>query len=86
LIHHLAEDARNLAELRSILKGQIQSARKFAMKYCGKYDQDGGSRTMHSEIDQFATDVNEQFNNLDQTVKDLLQFVCILNLFHNIVD
>jgi hypothetical protein len=36
---------------------------------------------MHSAIDQLNTDVNEQFNQLDQTVKDLLQFVCIINLF-----
>ncbi|KAF2824303.1 ankyrin [Ophiobolus disseminans] len=74
LIHCLAGDAREWAELRSALRGQIQAAKKFAVKYCRKYDQGNSRRTMHLAIDQFNTDVNEQINRLDQTVKDLLQF------------
>lgn len=79
LINCLADDAHKLAQLRSDFKGQIQSAQKFVIEYCDKYDDDGGRRTMQSEIDQFAVDVNEQFNQLDQTVKELLQFVRIPN-------
>lgn len=33
---------------------------------------------MELPIDQFDSDVNEKINQLDQTVKDLLQFVCAL--------
>jgi hypothetical protein len=68
-----------LAQLRSDFKVQLQSAQKFGVDYCSKYDDNGGRRTMQPKIDQFAVDVNEQFNQLDQTVKELLQFVSTLN-------
>jgi hypothetical protein len=77
LIERLAEDAHELAQLRSHFQGQVQSAQKFVVGYCGKYDDGVGRRTMQSEIGQFAVDVNEKFNQLDQTVKELLQFVRI---------
>jgi hypothetical protein len=80
LIHDLARDAREWAELRSILRGQIQAAKDFVVKYCRNYNQGSTLKTMHSAIDQLNTDVNEHIDRLDQTVKDLLQFVCILNL------
>lgn len=78
LINRLAEDAHELAQLRNNFKGQLQSAQKFVVEYCSKYDHDGGRKTMQLEIDQFAIDVNEQFNQLDQTVKELIQFVRLL--------
>jgi hypothetical protein len=79
LINCLAEVAYELAQLRSDFKVQLRSAQKFVVDYCGKYDENGGRRTMQPKIDQFAVDVNEQFNQLDQTVKELLQFVSIFN-------
>jgi predicted transglutaminase-like cysteine proteinase len=78
LINRLAEDAQELAILRSVLRGQVQSADSIVVKYCRIYDRDGGRKTMQSSTKQFAADVNEQLSRLDQTVKDLLQFVCIL--------
>jgi hypothetical protein len=81
MIEHLAEDAREWAELRSALRGQIQATKTFAVDYERDYNQGNRQITINSAIDQFATDVNEQINRLDQTVKDLLQFVCIFNYF-----
>lgn len=77
LIDCLAKDALELAQLRSDFQGQYQSAQNFVVEYCRIYDEDGGRKTMQSEIDQFAVEVNNRFNQLDQTVKELLQFVRI---------
>jgi hypothetical protein len=81
LIDCLADFAHELAQLRSEFKVQLQSAQNFVVGYCGKYDDKGGQRTMQSKIDEFAVDVNEKFNQLDQTVTELLQFVRILNYY-----
>jgi hypothetical protein len=75
LIHHLAEDAQELAKLRSILRDQIREARKFAVEYCSYYDQDNGSKVMQEAINCFKVEVNDHISQLEQTVKDLLQFV-----------
>ncbi|KAF2800332.1 hypothetical protein K505DRAFT_228981, partial [Melanomma pulvis-pyrius CBS 109.77] len=74
LIHHLAEDAQEWAKLRSILRGQVRAAKSFAVEYCSCYDQDNGSRVMQEAIDCFNTEVSDQISQLEQTVKDLLQF------------
>ena len=75
LIHRLAEDAQELAKLRSILRGQVREARNFAVEYCRHYDKDNGSIVMQEAIDCFKSEVNDQIAQLEQTVKDLLQFV-----------
>lgn len=75
LIHHLAEDAQDWAELRSILRCQVRTAREFALQYCHSYNEENGPRIMCKTIDSFADEVDSQIGRLDQTVKDLLQFV-----------
>jgi hypothetical protein len=75
LIHRLAEDAQEWAKLRSILRGQVRAARNFAVEYCRSYDQDNGSRVMEEAIDRFRVEVSDQISQLEQTVKDILQFV-----------
>jgi hypothetical protein len=50
------------------------------VKYGVIYDQGKGPRTMQLAIDRLAIDVGKEVDRLDQTVKDLLQFVCILTL------
>ncbi|OAF98488.1 ankyrin, partial [Paraphaeosphaeria sporulosa] len=73
LIHYLAEDAQEWAKLRKALRTQVQAVRDFIRDYC-RYCEQEYSKTMRLPIDQFDTDVNEKINQLDQTVKDLLQF------------
>lgn len=77
LIDHLSADAQAWAELRSVLRGQIKSAKAFVDIHCRSYDQDEGQSTMQAAIDEFAAEVNEQIASSDKTVKELLQFVSI---------
>ena len=76
LIHHLAEDLKEWAELRKAFKGQIRSARKFVSDYCHCCYQDDNEKDMKAPIDKFEAEIGERIDELDQTVKDLLQFVC----------
>jgi hypothetical protein len=74
-MHYLAEDAQELAKLRSILRGQAGAAKSFLEKYCRTCGEIGNSNFMQSAINQFTDNVDEKISHLDQTVKDLLQFV-----------
>ena len=75
LIHYLAEDAKGWAQLRSVLRNQIREARSLAAEYCRRYDQGNGPKATQMAINQFDAEVNGQINQLEQTVKDILQFV-----------
>ena len=83
LIHHLAEDAQEWAELRSILRSQVCTARDFAVGHCRRYNEDKGLRVMQKAIDSFSDEVNDQISQPDQTVKDILQFVSIFHALSN---
>ena len=76
LIHRLAEDARESAKLRKAFRGQVRVARDFVIDYCRCCDLDEDRKAIQSPIDRFNADIGEKINQLDQTVKDLLQFVC----------
>ena len=76
LIHRLAEDLKEYAEVRKVFRGQIRSARKFVTDYCERYYQDNDGKEMKVPINEFEVDIGEKIDQLDQTVKDLLQFVC----------
>jgi hypothetical protein len=76
LIHHLAEDAQEWAKLRSILRGQVRTARDFSAEHCRRYNPDK-VRHVQAAIDDFSDDVGGRLSQLDQTVKDLLQFVSV---------
>jgi hypothetical protein len=78
LIHRLAEDAQKLTELRGILRGQVHTARKFAVEHCHRYNENKGLKDMLATIDNFLGDVDCRISQLDQIVRDILQFVCIL--------
>lgn len=80
LIHHLAEDAQDWAELRSVLRCQVRTAREFAVEYCRTYNEENGLGVMCRAIDSFADEIDSQIGRLDQTVKDLLQFVSIFTV------
>jgi hypothetical protein len=75
LIRCLASEAQGCASMRSTLRNQTSSAHNFVSEYCRAYDENKGEATMRAAIDGFADEVYEQIGRLDQTVKDLLQFV-----------
>ncbi|KAH5983393.1 hypothetical protein HBI84_247710 [Parastagonospora nodorum] len=72
LIRLLKEDALNLARLRSVLRGQIQSAKTFTEEYCQSYDREGGRRTIQDAINEYDVEASERIRQLEQTVMDLL--------------
>ncbi|OAL45449.1 hypothetical protein IQ07DRAFT_548142 [Pyrenochaeta sp. DS3sAY3a] len=74
LIRLLAEDAQTLAMLRSVLQSQILTVKTFADEYCHSYDRGGGQQIIYSEINLYDVDVSKCIQQLEQTVKDLLQF------------
>lgn len=80
LIRLLAEDAQTLDTLRSVLQGQILTVKTFANDYCHSYDREGGRKTIHSEIGLYDVEVSQCIRQLEQTVKDLLQFVCLFSV------
>jgi hypothetical protein len=53
----------------------VQAAREFADQYCARYGGSGGQAKVQQAIDRFAEKQNSQINLLDQTVRDMLQFV-----------
>ncbi|KZL71446.1 ankyrin repeat protein [Colletotrichum tofieldiae] len=64
-IHRLAEDAKCLAELRSFHRGQVRSARNFAVHYSRRYCGGDDPKAMQ-ELDNFSNVVGE---NLHFTVR-----------------
>ncbi|PQE15320.1 ankyrin repeat-containing protein [Rutstroemia sp. NJR-2017a BVV2] len=73
LIDHLAKDALEWTELRSILQGQVREAKKFVLDYCQRYNANEIPKDLEALIDEFAHSVNNRIGQLDQTVRDLLQ-------------
>ncbi|KAF2188018.1 hypothetical protein K469DRAFT_567803, partial [Zopfia rhizophila CBS 207.26] len=74
LIPRLAEDAREWTNLRRILKDQVNTAGNFAVDYCYRYNENKGLEDLKGVIDGFADTVSDRISQLDQTVRDLLQF------------
>jgi len=74
LIHRLAEDAQIFTELRSILQGQVHTAKKFAAGHRHLHNEDKRLKDVEGVIDGFGGNVNNRISQLDQTVRDLLQF------------
>lgn len=79
MIHRLAEDALEWAKLRSMLRGQNAAAKGFIVAY-QRYDQGQDRKNMQEALDEFVTEVTDRIELLDQTVKEILQFVRILNI------
>ena len=83
LVHYLAEDAQKLAELRGILRGQVHTAKKFAVGHCHRYNERKGQKDVQEAINGFSSDIDRLISGLDQTVRDILQFVSISTILSN---
>ena len=76
MINDLAGDAKNVAKLRHCLRAQVRDAKSFFNHY---------DRSLSVEVDQISLETVETFariddllQELDQTIRDLLQLVSIL--------
>ncbi|KAL5085099.1 hypothetical protein Trisim1_010887 [Trichoderma cf. simile WF8] len=77
MINFLAKDAQQLAQLRKILASQTSDAEEFLKDYCLRFqrEQQALQDTMRVLKDEFQVEIIQRFENLDQSVRDLLQFV-----------
>lgn len=77
LAYRLAKDAQKWTILRRLLRGNVEEARRFATNYCHKYQNGVGLKSTLEATDQLELRVNYRIDKLDETVRDLLQFVSI---------
>lgn len=80
LIGYLANDAQRWAEFRSSLQDQVRRARKFAVEYGQRYNENQIPKDTLQVIGEFESRVSDLINELDQTVRDLLQIVGTLTI------
>ncbi len=73
-IHRLAEDAGAMANLHIALKRQVITAKQFAQEI-GRYHEHYDPDELLDVVNDFADNVSHRIRQLDQTVRDLLQFV-----------
>jgi hypothetical protein len=78
-MHRLAKDAQKWAELRCMLQDHIDEARNFVADYCLRYNANKIPKDIRQLTDEFELNVNNRINQLDQTVRDLLQIVSIVD-------
>jgi hypothetical protein len=80
LMHHLVRDAQKWAEHRNILQDQVHDAEKFVTDYCRRCN---GNQTREDRelllIHQLEANISKRIDQLDQTVRDLLQIVSIVD-------
>jgi hypothetical protein len=80
LIGYLANDAQKWTQFRSSLQDQVREAQKFAVEYGQRYNENQTSKDMQQVIGEFESRVGDRINELDQTVRDLLQIVSTLTI------
>ncbi|KAL7790671.1 ankyrin repeat-containing domain protein [Trichoderma afarasin] len=77
MINFLAKDAQQLANLRSILASQTSDSEEFLKYYCLRFHREQALQdiTMRFLKEEFQAGITQRLENLDQSVRDLLQFV-----------
>ncbi|PTB39227.1 hypothetical protein M441DRAFT_70368 [Trichoderma asperellum CBS 433.97] len=73
MIDSLANDAKNLAELRNTLHNQIQAAENFIKDYCRYYNANKAPKGIQEELKNEFKLVVDRIGQLDQVIRDLLQ-------------
>jgi uncharacterized protein Yka (UPF0111/DUF47 family) len=74
LINLLAEDALIWAKFRSNLQLQVDTAKDFA-RLIMPYSDEEHLNDLQDFIERFSQDINKSIDELDQTIRDLLQLV-----------
>jgi hypothetical protein len=80
LIGYLANDAQKWAQFRSSLQDQVRVAQKFSVEYGQRYNENWTSKDMQQVIGEFESRVGDRINELDQTVRGILQIVSTLTI------
>jgi hypothetical protein len=65
---------------RSSLQDQVRKAQNFAVEYGQRYNENQTLKDMQQVIGEFESKVSDRINELDQTVRDLLQIVSTLTI------
>ena len=74
LIRQLAKDAQMLAYHHTVLQFQVAKAKDIA-KELRSYHQISAQDELQNAVVDFADKVNDRIKQLDQTLRDILQFV-----------
>lgn len=75
LMRRLARDAQKWTELRSILQDHTDVAQKFIVEYSERYHANQFPIDLQRTVNEFKVDISRRLDQLDQTIRDLLQFV-----------
>ncbi|KUL83782.1 hypothetical protein ZTR_06613 [Talaromyces verruculosus] len=74
LMRQLARDAQKWTELRSILQDHTDTAQKFIVEYSQRYNANRFPKDLQKTVDEFKAKISRRLDQLDQTIRDLLQF------------
>jgi hypothetical protein len=74
-MRRLAKDAQRWAELRSILQDHADVAQKFIVEYSERYNANQFPKDLQHTVKEFKAKISLRLDQLDQTIRDLLQFV-----------
>ncbi|PCH05679.1 Hypothetical protein PENO1_021120 [Penicillium occitanis (nom. inval.)] len=74
LMRQLAQDAQKWTELRSILQDHTDTAQKFIVEYSQRYNANRFPKDLQNTVDEFKAKISHRLDQLDQTIRDLLQF------------
>jgi len=73
------------AKFHSSLQDQVRNARDFAVEYSQRYNENQSQKDMLQVIGEFESKVSQRINELDQTVRDLLQIVSLPTIQTNFI-
>lgn len=74
-MRQLARDAQKWTELRSILQDHTNTAQTFIVEYSQRYNANRFPKDLQTTVDEFKAKISRRLDQLDQTIRDLLQFV-----------
>jgi hypothetical protein len=72
------KDAEKWIQFRSILRQQIDAARKFQREYSGRDYENEALDNLENTIDSFAENVSKRITQLDELSQSLIEIVSIL--------
>lgn len=75
-MRRLAKDAQKWTELRSLLQNHTDVAQKFVADYSERYNANQFPKDLQHSVNEFKVKTSRRIDQLDQTIRDLLQFVC----------
>lgn len=75
-MRQLARDAQKWTELRAILQDHTTVAQNFILIHSMRYNANQFPTDLQNTVNEFKAKITRRLDQLDQTIRDLLQFVC----------